>query len=117
MTRLTAPWVCRLRASLVYWVPLAAKGGLGGAGGSRITDQVSPEQGELSRPAVGRDGATTLKQDTVTRHLLVHLRVIHAEVKGEYGWLRMHSELVARSIQVGTEQGFAGSCSSMSIHV
>jgi putative transposase len=33
--------------------------------------------------------------------LLVHIRVIHAQVKGEYGWPKMHKELLARGIRVG----------------
>jgi putative transposase len=36
--------------------------------------------------------------------LLVHMRVIHAEVKGEYGWPRMHKELLARGIRVGKDR-------------
>ncbi len=36
--------------------------------------------------------------------LLAHIRAIHAEVKGEYGWPRMHKELVARGIRVGKER-------------
>ena len=33
--------------------------------------------------------------------LLTHIRAIHAEVKGEYGWPKMWKELVARySIQI-----------------
>ena len=36
--------------------------------------------------------------------LLVHMRAIHAEVKQEYGWPRMHKELVARGIRVGKER-------------
>jgi transposase InsO family protein len=36
--------------------------------------------------------------------LLVHMRAIHAEVKQEYGWPRMHKELVARGIRVGRER-------------
>ena len=31
--------------------------------------------------------------------LLVHIRAIHAEVKAEYGWPRMHKELLARGIR------------------
>ena len=27
--------------------------------------------------------------------LLAHIRAIHAEIKGEYGWPRMHKELLA----------------------
>jgi putative transposase len=33
--------------------------------------------------------------------LLVHIRAVHAEVKGEYGWPRMLRELRARGIRVG----------------
>jgi putative transposase len=36
--------------------------------------------------------------------LLVHVRAIHAEVKGEYGWPRMWKELVARGIRVGKQR-------------
>ena len=32
--------------------------------------------------------------------LLAHIRAIHAEIKGEYGWPRMHKELLARGIRV-----------------
>ena len=35
--------------------------------------------------------------------LLVHIRAIHAEVRGEYGWPKMWKELVARGIRVGKE--------------
>ena len=33
--------------------------------------------------------------------LLAHIRAIHAEVKGEYGWPRVWKELIARGIRVG----------------
>ncbi len=33
--------------------------------------------------------------------LLAHIRAIHAQVKGEYGWPRMCKELLARGIRVG----------------
>lgn len=36
--------------------------------------------------------------------LLAHIKAIHAEVKGEYGWPRMWKELVARSVRVGKER-------------
>jgi putative transposase len=36
--------------------------------------------------------------------LLVHVRAIHAEVKGEYGWPRMWKELLARGIRVGKQR-------------
>ncbi len=36
--------------------------------------------------------------------LLAHIRAIHAEVKREYGWPRMHKELLAQGIRVGKER-------------
>jgi transposase InsO family protein len=36
--------------------------------------------------------------------LLVHLKAIHAETKGEYGWPRMWKELRARGVRVGKER-------------
>jgi putative transposase len=36
--------------------------------------------------------------------LLAHIRAIHAEVKGEYGWPRVWKELLARGIRVGTDR-------------
>jgi HTH-like domain len=36
--------------------------------------------------------------------LLAHMRAIHAEIKGEYGWPHMHKELLARGIRVGKER-------------
>jgi transposase InsO family protein len=36
--------------------------------------------------------------------LPTHIKAIHAEVKGEYGWPRMWKELVARGVRVGKER-------------
>lgn len=36
--------------------------------------------------------------------VLAHIRAIHAEVKGEYGWPRMHRELSNRGVRVGKER-------------
>ena len=36
--------------------------------------------------------------------LLAHIRAIHAQVRGEYGWPKMWKELVARGIRVGKER-------------
>lgn len=36
--------------------------------------------------------------------VLTNIRTIHAEVKEEYGWPRMHKELGRREIQVGKER-------------
>ena len=36
--------------------------------------------------------------------LLVHIKAIHAEVRGEYGWPRIWKELLARGIRVGKDR-------------
>lgn len=36
--------------------------------------------------------------------LLVHIKAIHAEMKGEYGWPRVWKELLGRGIRVGKER-------------
>ena len=36
--------------------------------------------------------------------LLVHIRAVHAETKGEYGWPRVWKELLARGIRVGKDR-------------
>ncbi len=36
--------------------------------------------------------------------VLVHIRAIHREVKGEYGWPRIHQELRRRGLRVGKER-------------
>lgn len=36
--------------------------------------------------------------------LLAHIKAIHVQVKGEYGWPRMYKELLARGIRVGKER-------------
>ena len=37
-------------------------------------------------------------------NLLANIRVIHAEVKGEYGWPRMWKELLGRGLRVGRQR-------------
>lgn len=54
---------------------------------SRTTRPTRPGNGRLSNEA-----------------LLVHIRAIHAEVKGEYGWPRVWKELIARGIRVGKDR-------------
>ena len=54
----------------------------------RATDRPSP-------PGAGRVG---------NEALLAHMRAIHAEVKGEYGWPRIWKELLARGIRVGKDR-------------
>jgi transposase InsO family protein len=48
-----------------------------------------------SQPGSGRLG---------NEALLAHIRAIHAEVKGEYGWPRVWKELLARGIRVGKDR-------------
>ena len=36
--------------------------------------------------------------------LLAHIRAIHEQLRGEYGWPRMHKELLARGVRVGKER-------------
>lgn len=36
--------------------------------------------------------------------LLAHMKAIHVEIGGEYGWPRMHKELLARGLRVGKER-------------
>jgi putative transposase len=36
--------------------------------------------------------------------LLVHIKAIHAQSKGNYGWPRVHKELLAHGIRVGKER-------------
>ena len=51
--------------------------------------------GEPSRPS-----KRMLSNDA----LLAHIKAIHAQVKGEYGWPRVWKELIARGIRVGKER-------------
>jgi putative transposase len=36
--------------------------------------------------------------------LLAHIRIIHAEVKGEYGWPKVYQQLLAKGLHVGKER-------------
>jgi transposase InsO family protein len=54
-----------------------------------------PRHLDAGRPEpAGRHGDATL---------LAHMRTIHAVVKGEYRWPRMHKELLTRGIRVGKD--------------
>lgn len=55
----------------------------------------------LRRRESGHGGAARRHSDEA---LLAYMRAIHAEVKGEYGWPRMHKELLARGIRVGKDR-------------
>jgi hypothetical protein len=45
--------------------------------------------------------------------LLVHIKAIHAETRGGYGWPRIWKELLARGIRVGARTECKSSCSAM----
>ena len=52
-----------------------------------------------------RRGASLQQRKRVSNDaLLVHIRAIHAEVKGEYGWPRVWKELLTRGFRVGKER-------------
>ena len=55
----------------------------------------------LRRRESGHGGPARRHSDEA---LLAYMRAIHAEVKGEYGWPRMHKELLARGIRVGKDR-------------
>lgn len=55
----------------------------------------------LRRRQSGRSGPSGCHS---AEAVLTHMRVMHAEVKGEYGWLRMRKELLARGIRVGKDR-------------
>jgi putative transposase len=44
--------------------------------------------------------------------VLTHIRAIHAQVKGEYGWLRMQKQLQAQGLRIGKERA----CKLMAEH-
>lgn len=46
----------------------------------------------------------SVRQGISNDALLAHIKAIHAQVKGEYGWPRMWKELLARGIHVGKER-------------
>ena len=49
----------------------------------------------------GEEGGRGLHSDEA---LLAHIRAIHKQLRGEYGWPRMHRELLARGLRVGKER-------------
>ena len=55
----------------------------------------------LRRSEAGSRGHGGRKSDEA---VLTQIRAIHAEVKGEYGWPRMHKELLAQGIRVGKDR-------------
>jgi putative transposase len=56
------------------------------------------KRSSLKKPPAHGSAAASVRVSDVS--LLAHIRSIHAEVKGEYGWPKMWCELQARGIQV-----------------
>ena len=56
------------------------------------------------RNDASHSGKPGTKQRIHDTPLLAHIRAIHAEVKGEYGWPRMWKELQGRDVRVGKER-------------
>ena len=52
----------------------------------------------------GKGSKTSIRRGISDDTLLAHIKAIHAQVKGEYGWPRMYKELLARGIRVGKER-------------
>ncbi|MPW23707.1 MULTISPECIES: IS3 family transposase [Paraburkholderia] len=52
------------------------------------------------RTAQDKPGRSRVSDDA----LLAHIKAIHSQVKGEYGWPRMWKELLARGVRVGKER-------------
>lgn len=55
---------------------------------------------EAAQRQPGRGGRRSLSNEA----LLAHIRAIHEQLRGEYGWPRMHKELLARGLRVGKER-------------
>jgi len=52
----------------------------------------------------GRSGNGGPRRFVSDEAVLAHIRALHAELRGEYGWPRMHKELLARGVRVGKER-------------
>lgn len=64
---------------------------------------VSPS-GYYERQARAIDSSNQARRSVSNEALLVHIRAVHAETKGEYGWPRVWKDLLARGIRVGKER-------------
>jgi transposase InsO family protein len=65
--------------------------------------EVSPS-GYFSWEAAGRRPAPGPSRSHSNEALLAHIRAIHEQLRGEYGWPRMHKELLVRGLRVGKER-------------
>ncbi len=53
---------------------------------------------------VGKEPSKAGRRGISNDALLAHVKAIHEQVKGEYGWPRVWKELLARGIRVGKER-------------
>jgi transposase InsO family protein len=65
--------------------------------------EISPS-GYFGWEAAGRRTGGGPRRGHSDEALLAHIRAIHQELHGEYGWPRMHKELLARGLRVGKER-------------
>lgn len=61
--------------------------------------EVSPS-GYFSWEATRRQPGQAAGRCQTSEALLAHIRAIHEQLRGEYGWPRMHKELLARGLRV-----------------
>ncbi len=65
--------------------------------------EISPS-GYFGWEAAGRRPEGGHRRGHSDEALLAHVRAIHQELRGEYGWPRMHKELLVRGLRVGKER-------------
>ena len=65
--------------------------------------EVSPS-GYFSWEAAQRRPGQGCVRSHTDEALLAHIRAIHEQLRGEYGWPRMHKELLVRGLRVGKER-------------
>lgn len=65
--------------------------------------QVSPSGYYHWKASQGRD-SDGLRRTVSDEAVLAYLRASHVQIGGEYGWPRMHKELLARGVRVGKER-------------
>ena len=65
--------------------------------------EVSPS-GYFSWQASGRGPGQGPRRSLGDEAVLAHIRAIHAQLRGEYGWPRMRKELLSRGHRVGKER-------------
>jgi putative transposase len=83
-------WIERNRR---HW-PISLACEVLGVSPSGYHERKAREIGDTSQPR------RNISNDT----LLVHIRAVHVQTKGEYGWPRVWKELLARGIRVGKER-------------